>query len=60
MPTTPWTRRHQGAAKARGPEEEGRLFYVACTRARQTLTLSRAHYYGDNKTKKPGVFWELS
>jgi len=41
-------------------EEEGRLFYVSCTRAAQTLTLSRAHYYGDNKkTKKPGVFWKL-
>lgn len=41
-------------------EEEGRLFYVACTRARQTLTLSRAHYYRDNKgTKNPGAFWDL-
>ncbi len=41
-------------------EEEGRLFYVACTRAAETLTLSRAHYYGDNKKpKKPSVFWKL-
>ena len=41
-------------------EEEGRLFYVACTRARQTLTLSRAYYYRDNKGhKKPGAFWDL-
>lgn len=46
--------------KRAAAEEEGRLFYVSCTRAAQTLTLSRAHYYGDNKnTKKPGVFWEL-
>ncbi len=45
----------QGAA-----EEEGRLFYVACTRAAETLTLSRAHYYGDNKNpKKPSLFWKL-
>ncbi len=46
---------------ARGTrEEEGRLFYVACTRARHTLTLSRAHYYRDNRGAKPcGSFWEL-
>ncbi|MBA2345988.1 MAG: ATP-dependent helicase, partial [Rubrobacter sp.] len=41
-------------------EEEGRLFYVACTRARTTLTLSRAHYYRDNvKAKSEGAFWDL-
>ncbi len=41
-------------------EEEGRLYYVACTRARETLTLSRAHYYRDNTgTKPPGRFWKL-
>lgn len=41
-------------------EEEGRLFYVACTRAAESLTLSQAHYYTDNKkTKKPGAFWSL-
>lgn len=41
-------------------EEEGRLFYVACTRAGESLTLSRAHYYIDNRTtKKPSVFWSL-
>jgi len=46
---------------ARGTrEEEGRLFYVACTRARDTLTLSRAHFYRDNvRPKPPGAFWEL-
>ena len=46
---------------ARGTrEEEGRLFYVACTRARDTLTLSRAHYYRDNvRSKSPGAFWDL-
>ncbi|CAN5893728.1 ATP-dependent DNA helicase [soil metagenome] len=49
------------ASLARGTrEEEGRLFYVACTRARDTLTLSRSHYYRDNiRTKQPGGFWEL-
>lgn len=41
-------------------EEEGRLFYVACTRAAETLTLSRAHFYGENKNpKKPSAFWKL-
>src|SRR5215203_3435592 len=41
------------ASLARGTcEEEGRLFYVACTRARDTLTLSRAHYYRDNVRPK--------
>ena len=46
---------------ARGTrEEEGRLFYVACTRARDTLTLSRAYYYRDNvRSKRPGAFWQL-
>ncbi|CAN5198791.1 ATP-dependent DNA helicase [soil metagenome] len=40
--------------------EEGRLFYVACTRAAESLTLSRAHYYTDNRrTKKPSAFWSL-
>jgi DNA helicase II / ATP-dependent DNA helicase PcrA len=49
------------ASLARGTcEEEGRLFYVACTRARDTLTLSRAHYYRDNvRPKQPGAFWQL-
>jgi DNA helicase-2/ATP-dependent DNA helicase PcrA len=49
------------ASLARGTrEEEGRLFYVACTRARDTLTLSRAHYYRDNVgSKQPGAFWQL-
>ena len=49
------------ASLARGTrEEEGRLFYVACTRARNTLTLSRSHYYRDNvRTKQPGGFWQL-
>ena len=49
------------ASLARGTsEEEGRLFYVACTRARDTLTLSRSHYYRDNKgPKQQGNFWQL-
>ncbi len=41
-------------------EEEGRLLYVACTRAAKSLTLSRAHYYGENKKSKgAGEFWDL-
>ncbi|MDP9487535.1 MAG: PD-(D/E)XK nuclease family protein, partial [Actinomycetota bacterium] len=46
--------------KIEAREEEGRLFYVAATRARQSLTLSRAHFYLRNKKpKKPGSFWEI-
>ncbi|MGH3088381.1 MAG: ATP-dependent helicase [Rubrobacteraceae bacterium] len=49
------------ALKREADEEEGRLFYVAATRARESLTLSRACYYGANKgTKNPGVFWEMT
>ncbi len=48
------------ALKREAEEEEGRLFYVAATRARESLTLSRAHFYLRNKrAKKPGRFWEL-
>ncbi len=48
------------ALKREAAEEEGRLFYVAATRARESLTLSRAHFYLRNrKPKKPGQFWEL-
>ncbi len=49
------------ALKREADEEEGRLFYVAATRARETLTLSRACYYSDNRRpKKPGLFWEMT
>lgn len=48
------------AMKREAQEEEGRLFYVAATRARLSLTLSRAYFYRRNKTsKKPGRFWEV-
>ena len=48
------------AMKREAQEEEGRLFYVATTRARQSLTLSRAHFYRRNKKpKKPGSFWGM-
>nr|MBA3790661.1 ATP-dependent helicase [Rubrobacter sp.] len=46
--------------KQAAAEEEGRLFYVACTRAAEMLTLSRAHFYGENKRpKNTGPFWDL-
>lgn len=51
----------KAALKLEAEEEEGRLFYVAVTRARQTLTLSRAHFYRTNKGNKvEGSFWEMS
>ncbi len=37
-------------------EEERRLFYVAMTRAKQTLTLSGAKDYGGSREKKPSTF----
>ena len=37
-------------------EEERRLLYVGCTRARDGLILSRARYRGGGP-KKPSVFW---
>lgn len=49
------------AVRRESEEEEGRLFYVAVTRARETLTLSRACFYRENRrTKKAGLFWEIS
>lgn len=37
-------------------EEERRLFYVAMTRAKETLTMSGAKRYGGTRDKKPSVF----
>lgn len=37
-------------------EEERRLFYVAMTRAKKSLILTRAHDYGGRLTKKPSRF----
>ncbi|MBA2690877.1 MAG: ATP-dependent helicase [Rubrobacter sp.] len=49
------------AMKREAEEEEGRLFYVAATRARETLVLSRAGFYTTNKKpKKSGAFWEMA
>ncbi|MDQ3507601.1 MAG: ATP-dependent helicase [Actinomycetota bacterium] len=49
------------AMKREAEEEEGRLFYVAATRAKETLVLSRAGFYTDSKgPKKPGAFWEMA
>lgn len=40
-------------------EEERRLMYVAVTRAKRRLVLSRAWFYWGNKTaKKPSIFWD--
>ncbi len=40
-------------------EEERRLLYVAVTRARRRLVLSRAWYYGDNvRARAPSPLWE--
>ncbi|MDO8584403.1 MAG: ATP-dependent DNA helicase [bacterium] len=41
-------------------EEERRLFYVALTRAKETLTLSGATHYGGTRAKKPSPFFEES
>ena len=37
-------------------EEERRLFYVAMTRAKQSVTLTGAEQYGGTRKKKPSVF----
>ncbi len=53
-----------GLVKERVPEgnlhiqEERRLFYVALTRAKETLLLSGASQYGGSREKKPSVFFE--
>lgn len=39
-------------------EEERRLFYVALTRAKETLTLTGARNYGGTRDKKPSIFFE--
>ncbi len=38
-------------------EEERRLFYVALTRAKETLTLCGARSYGGTREKKPSIFF---
>ncbi|MFH1430676.1 MAG: PD-(D/E)XK nuclease family protein, partial [Candidatus Uhrbacteria bacterium] len=37
-------------------QEERRLFYVACTRARERLFLTHADDYGGARAKKPSIF----
>jgi DNA helicase-2/ATP-dependent DNA helicase PcrA len=37
-------------------EEERRLFYVAMTRAKETVTLTGAESYGGTRQKKPSIF----
>lgn len=39
-------------------QEERRLFYVALTRAKETLMLTGAAQYGGSRQKKPSVFFE--
>jgi DNA helicase II / ATP-dependent DNA helicase PcrA len=41
-------------------EEERRLFYVALTRAKDTLTLTGAQSYGGTRAKKPSSFFSES
>jgi len=38
-------------------EEERRLFYVAMTRAKESVTLTGAESYGGSRKKKPSVFF---
>lgn len=38
-------------------EEERRLFYVAMTRAKESVTLTGAEQYGGTRKKKPSVFF---
>ena len=49
----------QAALAERALEDERRLFYVACTRAKRLLVLTAAWWYqGSDKTPKgPGPFW---
>lgn len=37
--------------------EERRLYYVALTRAKETLTLTGASFYGGSREKKPSIFF---
>ncbi len=53
------SRAFQSALAERALEDERRLFYVACTRAKRLLVLTAAWWYqGADKTPKgPGPFW---
>jgi DNA helicase-2/ATP-dependent DNA helicase PcrA len=53
------SRAFQAALAERALEDERRLFYVACTRAKRLLVLTAAWWYqGSDKTPKgPGPFW---
>lgn len=61
---SPWLVIPDGAVRNRsdydgGTEDERRLFYVACTRAKKYLTISRATYPTAKRAwKKPSPFWE--
>lgn len=47
------------ALEDRRLDDERRILYVALTRARDHLYVSRAHWYGSNQYKaKPSPFWE--
>ncbi|HEX2988652.1 MAG TPA: PD-(D/E)XK nuclease family protein, partial [Chloroflexota bacterium] len=53
------TQARKEAAREREMEEERRLFYVALTRAQQTLFLSRAWWYFTNsKARNGSPFWD--
>jgi DNA helicase-2/ATP-dependent DNA helicase PcrA len=61
---TPWSAIPDGAVRNKadydgGEHDERRLFYVACTRAKKYLTLTRAEYpTGKRSWRKPSPFWE--
>lgn len=50
----------EGALKERAMEEERRLAYVAMTRARRSLRITAAHWYGEERITPagPGLFFE--
>ena len=53
------TKARDHTLKTRKLDDERRLLYVALTRARNYLYVSRAHWYGTRKTPcKPSPFWD--
>ena len=61
---SPWSVVPEGAVRNKadydgGEKDERRLFYVACTRAKKYLSLTRADYPTEKRAwKKPSPFWD--